>query len=591
MATPVKENTCMTQAAEYKVTTPDGDPVMPLGPPLNGPAASDERSIGAVPATQVLQLQEKRGTSSTSANGIPAQTVNLEQINTQGSNVIVHRVSDTYLKICLENKDAISNFIAMKEDFEYFIRNKEELQCMMKKFRETDWESFEAFTVEQNRKRKQPRGASATREAVDEPKATSSEEIEMVEDHQTADDLADFKVVTYKKPKAKQPKTATNVSVQETSTNKSSNGKKGKSTTFAAVNKMSVEESQEVDKRSAGRESAPLAAGGQPKMQAVVFRPTCKRNVMEFTPRQIKSAAAEAGVKHLANFTLKYNQKANTIAALTKDTTTADELTQFKKIYTSDGAMEFQAVRAQNPNQCKGIVYFKNIPEETDETLLEEVSYRTHNIVQAHIFGPKRSTVLLTFEGTTRPRYVRFCNFTYKVHEYRPKPLICFNCHRFGHRADICPSENSYCGKCGHEHDESNECTQPPKCRNCGGKHPATDRNCPRRTIPPSSDKNAPPKTKKPPPTTEDIEAWPELPQKQEKNGQQTTGETRSWADMAGGNHQGGFILEQPIAVGLHTAMEARFQAQDARLDKLEAIIEKLCATVNTLVRAHNGGH
>ncbi|CAN7948605.1 unnamed protein product [Ixodes hexagonus] len=462
----------------------------------------------------------------------------------------------------------------------------------MKKFRETDWESFEAFTVEQNRKRKQPRGASAMREAVSEPISTSSEEIEMVEDHQTADDFADFKMVTHKKPKAKQPKITTKVAVQETSTNKCSNEKKGKSTTSATGNKTSVQESQEVDKRSTERGAAVPGAGGKPKMQAVVFRPTCKRNVMEFTPRQIKSAAAEAGVKHLENFTLKYNRKANTIAAITKDATTADQLTQFKEISTSDGAMEFQAVRAQNPDQCKGIVYFKNIPEETDETLLEEVSCRTHKIIQAHIFGPKRSTVLLTFEGTTRPRYVRFCNFTYKVHEYRPKPLVCFNCHRFGHRADICPSENSYCGKCGHEHDESNECTQPPKCRNCGGKHPASDRNCPKRTIQPSSDKNAPPRiTKKQPPAREDIEAWPELPQKQQNNGQQTTRETRSWADMAGGNHQGGFILEQPIAVGLHPAMEARFRAQDARLDKLEAIIEKLCDTVNTLVRAHNGGH
>lgn len=102
MATPIKDNTCTTQAAEYKVTAPDGNPAMPLGPPHNGPAASDERSIGAVPATQVLQSQEKRGMSSTSANGTPAQTVNLEQINTQGSNVIVHTVSDTCLKICLE---------------------------------------------------------------------------------------------------------------------------------------------------------------------------------------------------------------------------------------------------------------------------------------------------------------------------------------------------------------------------------------------------------------------------------------------------------------------------------------------------------
>ncbi|CAN7995226.1 unnamed protein product [Ixodes hexagonus] len=189
---------------------------------------------------------------------------------------------------------------------------------MMKKFRETDWESFEAFTVEQNRKRKQPRGASEMREAVNERRDISSEEIEMVEDHQTADDLADFKMVTYKKPKAKQPKTATKVAVQGTSTNKCSNEQKGKSTTSAAVNKMSVQESQEVDKRSTERRAELPAGGSKPKMQAVVFRPTCKRNVMEFTPRQIKSAAAEAGVKHLENFTLKYNRKANTIAAIRK---------------------------------------------------------------------------------------------------------------------------------------------------------------------------------------------------------------------------------------------------------------------------------
>ncbi|CAN7949360.1 unnamed protein product [Ixodes hexagonus] len=225
---------------------------------------------------------------------------------------------------------------------------------MMKKFRETDWESFEAFTVEQNRKRKQPRGASGMREMVNECRDISSEEIEMVEDRQATDDLEDFKMVTYKKQKAKQPKTATKVAAQETSTNKCSNEQKGKSTTSAAVNKMSVQVSQEVDKRSTERAELP-AGGGKPKMQAVVFRPTCKRNVMEYTPRQIKSAAAEAGVKHLDNFTLKYNRKANTIAAITKDTTTADELTQFKEISTSDGAMEFQAVRAQSPNQCKAL--------------------------------------------------------------------------------------------------------------------------------------------------------------------------------------------------------------------------------------------
>ncbi|CAN7945159.1 unnamed protein product [Ixodes hexagonus] len=185
----------------------------------------------------------------------------------------------------------------------------------------------------------------------------------MVEDHQTADDLADFKVVTYKKPKAKQPKTAIKVAVQETSTNKHSNKQKGKSMTSAAVNKMSVQEYQEVDKRSTERGAALPAGGGKPKMQAVVFRPTCKRNIAACVAEQIKSAAAEAGVKHLENFTLKYNRKANTTAAITKDTTTADELTQFKEISTSGGAMEFQAVRAQSPNQCKVIVYFKNIPE------------------------------------------------------------------------------------------------------------------------------------------------------------------------------------------------------------------------------------
>ncbi|KAM7305131.1 Salp20-like protein 13 [Ixodes scapularis] len=77
-------------------------------------------------------------------------------------------------------------------------------------------------------------------------------------------------------------------------------------------------------------------------------------------------------------------------------------------------------------------------------------------------------TVLITFEGKTLSKYVKWCVLACKVHEYRPKPIVCYNCHCIGHRADVCPSEESYCGSCGHPHKEKEDCNTPSECRNCG---------------------------------------------------------------------------------------------------------------------------
>ncbi|CAN7988935.1 unnamed protein product, partial [Ixodes hexagonus] len=100
--------------------------------------------------------------------------------------------------------------------------------------------------------------------------------------------------------------------------------------------------------------------------QAVVFRPTCRRNVKEFTAKQSQQAAMQAGVTKPEEIAVRFNAKANTVTAVTNDPTAAEALTKVAKILTPEGPMEFQAIKAQDANQCKGIAYFKLDPYETD---------------------------------------------------------------------------------------------------------------------------------------------------------------------------------------------------------------------------------
>lgn len=81
-------------------------------------------------------------------------------------------------------------------------------------------------------------------------------------------------------------------------------------------------------------------------------------------------------------------------------------------------------------------------------------------------------TVLAEFEWRALPNELYFGFVRYRVREYMPKPMRCFNCQEFGHVANMCKRK---CPRCGGEHGYG-ECEEGVriKCCNCGGNHSAS---------------------------------------------------------------------------------------------------------------------
>lgn len=92
----------------------------------------------------------------------------------------------------------------------------------------------------------------------------------------------------------------------------------------------------------------------------------------------------------------------------------------------------------------------------------------------------------MTFEGKDPPpslsKKVRYWYEIPPVPPYNARPLICINCHRIGHKADVCPHPQR-CKGCGAEHEEMTDCVNSPECINCRGLNSALNPNCPNRAI------------------------------------------------------------------------------------------------------------
>ncbi|XP_062716003.1 uncharacterized protein LOC134291801 [Aedes albopictus] len=91
-------------------------------------------------------------------------------------------------------------------------------------------------------------------------------------------------------------------------------------------------------------------------------------------------------------------------------------------------------------------------------------------------------TIKITFEGAELSRTVSIYGVI-KVPEMYIYPVrICTKCWRLGHKDIACKSKKT-CIKCGEYETENHthEDEQKKKCRNCGGDHLPTNKNCPER--------------------------------------------------------------------------------------------------------------
>lgn len=88
---------------------------------------------------------------------------------------------------------------------------------------------------------------------------------------------------------------------------------------------------------------------------------------------------------------------------------------------------------------------------------------------------------IITFNCAVLPRVVKYYMELVRVAEYKPKRIVCFNCHTLGHMAKFCPA-SSVCRDCGRPHATEEECDNNPFCAACKEPgHLAVSPVCPSR--------------------------------------------------------------------------------------------------------------
>ena len=138
-------------------------------------------------------------------------------------------------------------------------------------------------------------------------------------------------------------------------------------------------------------------------------------------------------------------------------------------------------------NTSKGIIRCPDLAGVTEEEIVANLA--SQNVTAARritVFrdNVKRSTntIVLTFNTSILPKWLKVGYLKVLVDMYIPNPLQCYACFKYGHHERSCKlyGGDELCRRCGITgvtHDES-RCTNEIKCVNCGEAHPSTSRSC-----------------------------------------------------------------------------------------------------------------
>jgi len=88
-------------------------------------------------------------------------------------------------------------------------------------------------------------------------------------------------------------------------------------------------------------------------------------------------------------------------------------------------------------------------------------------------------SLFLQFTTADLPSEVQFTYMLFRIKQYIPRPLRCFKCNRYGHVANHCRGK-LHSSICSGEHKYSDSSAAASKCPNCGGRHSANEKICPR---------------------------------------------------------------------------------------------------------------
>lgn len=126
----------------------------------------------------------------------------------------------------------------------------------------------------------------------------------------------------------------------------------------------------------------------------------------------------------------------------------------------------------QNFSYGKGVVFDRDLYEFSEQEILDMCPLNIWKVDKV----PRTNMIILTYEHPHVPDCVIIENERLKVREYKPKPMQCYRCFKFGHPSKYCKN-NKVCINCSAQ--EHGHCLNDTKCVNCLNGHKANDKNCP----------------------------------------------------------------------------------------------------------------
>ncbi|XP_064106841.1 uncharacterized protein LOC135215820 [Macrobrachium nipponense] len=136
-------------------------------------------------------------------------------------------------------------------------------------------------------------------------------------------------------------------------------------------------------------------------------------------------------------------------------------------------------------NHTKGIIYAPHLmihPEEELEDELKDQGVLKVERLKKKVNGAlcPMPQLLLTFNSSKLPNFVKAAWYRYKVKQYVPRPRRCFYCQEYGHIIGSCRSKlrgnPAICINCGEV--EHGDCHAEPKCIHCGEAHQSSSNSC-----------------------------------------------------------------------------------------------------------------
>lgn len=156
---------------------------------------------------------------------------------------------------------------------------------------------------------------------------------------------------------------------------------------------------------------------------------------------------------------------------------TFDNLPEPKKIsaFLEQRAMISKGVISDWPSSVRDL--WSVVQDKTNIIGLERMYRRSWDKEERKSTMTETDNILVTFKGSgVRDLRIFSNNVGLKVRPFVPQARQCYNCYRFGHTKAACKSETC-CIICGDK--AHGTCDSQVKCRNCGGPHKSTFRQCP----------------------------------------------------------------------------------------------------------------